>query len=341
MIAITKLEATMVKELSDTLSEVGFQVSLFETENFSNTSFDIIATREELTLLIKALYYIDKFKSILANELKLIAKLLNGYPFLIGKYTRNGGSEVHPGVIYNRKGIFTMAKETLIEILESNAFPVIMAKKGKFYINLNKDVLKSRRIELNLSLKDLAEKLNISRRAISMYENGEISAKLEVVIKLEEALNISIEELAEPLYVFSIIKDYLNNIELNNYISPIEEDFKKELDEYFQEIGLEMFWTNKTVFDGISFEKQYLRELHPAIQKNLIITGIKSESDKNFEFKINKIENVSRVLKALSMLIVDDPIERRPNIPMLSIKDLKKIHNTKELIKKLYRQLNF
>ncbi|MBD3227409.1 MAG: helix-turn-helix domain-containing protein [Candidatus Lokiarchaeota archaeon] len=340
---MSKLAVPLIKEVSNDLNEAGFQVSLFNNYQSRNTSFDLIARRKELTLLIKCLYYIDKFKSILAKELKMISKIISGYPLIIGKYTRNKDDKIYPGFIYPRKGILAMNIETLRGLIE-NVFPIIIANRGKYLVNLNSKLLQERRNEMNLSLKGLADKIHISRRAISMYERGEISAKLEVVLDIEKVLNVPLEIMAEPLNIYQMIKDNLNKISLQKKkLSSLEKDFRRELNDYFQEIGLDAFWTEKSLFDAITKQDREI-DLPELMKKHFIITGVEnSEEDvaKNLESKSRIINNISRVLESLSMIVLDHDIDSKLNTPALSLKDLKKIRNARELFKKLYRESNY
>lgn len=58
------------------------------------------------------------------------------------------------------------------------------------------EIIKKRRKELNLSLKDIAKKLNVSESSISRYENKEIkNMRIDKLIPLSEILQIDIKEL--------------------------------------------------------------------------------------------------------------------------------------------------
>ena len=52
--------------------------------------------------------------------------------------------------------------------------------------------LQKLRSDLNLTQKELAEKLNIKQQAISSYEQGTTKPKNEVIIKISKLFNISI-----------------------------------------------------------------------------------------------------------------------------------------------------
>lgn len=58
-----------------------------------------------------------------------------------------------------------------------------------------KDIFKELREDACLTQDDVANKFNISRTAISKYENGEREPSLELLIKLSDYFNVSIDYL--------------------------------------------------------------------------------------------------------------------------------------------------
>ena len=62
------------------------------------------------------------------------------------------------------------------------------------------NVIKERRKELNLSLKDIAEKLNVSESLISRYESGDVkNMGIDKIIPLSEILQIEVNEFLENI----------------------------------------------------------------------------------------------------------------------------------------------
>ena len=55
--------------------------------------------------------------------------------------------------------------------------------------------IKELRKDKNISQDELAEKINIDGRQISRYENDKMNPSIEVLIKIAEAFNISIDYL--------------------------------------------------------------------------------------------------------------------------------------------------
>ncbi len=55
--------------------------------------------------------------------------------------------------------------------------------------------IKSRRMELNITQQDLADRLNVSRSAISNWETGKNYPDLQIIVQISEELRISLDEL--------------------------------------------------------------------------------------------------------------------------------------------------
>ena len=55
--------------------------------------------------------------------------------------------------------------------------------------------IKARRTELNITQQDLADRLNVSRSAISNWETDKNYPDLQIIVQISEALQISLDEL--------------------------------------------------------------------------------------------------------------------------------------------------
>jgi transcriptional regulator with XRE-family HTH domain len=87
--------------------------------------------------------------------------------------------------------------------------------------------LKQARIKLGITQKSLAQKLNITPSAVSMYENGNRLPSMEIFIKLIDILSISADEvLGHSISVMTNSTNYT--------ISLAKEDLKiiKEIKKY-------------------------------------------------------------------------------------------------------------
>lgn len=61
--------------------------------------------------------------------------------------------------------------------------------------NINGQLIKQKRQELNLSQDSLAKKIGVSKVTICWYENGERTPSLENFLKLADILNVSLDQL--------------------------------------------------------------------------------------------------------------------------------------------------
>lgn len=82
------------------------------------------------------------------------------------------------------------------------------------------DKLKELRKEKGLSQKDLAEKLNVTQRTISYYENSTTApSNAEIVTKIADALNVRLDELAADI----------GNTKIHKLIEKLKSDTEKNL----------------------------------------------------------------------------------------------------------------
>lgn len=85
------------------------------------------------------------------------------------------------------------------------------------------DKLKELRKEKGLSQKELAEKLNVTQRTISYYENSVTApSNAEIVAKIADALNVRLDELAADI----------GNTKIHKLIEKLKSDTEKNLIEW-------------------------------------------------------------------------------------------------------------
>ena len=81
--------------------------------------------------------------------------------------------------------------------------------------------LKELRIKNNMTQKNLAEKLNVTQTAINYWENGKREPSLEVLIKLAEFFQVSVDYLINS----KTEKDHFNELNINSNIEIQSEKF--------------------------------------------------------------------------------------------------------------------
>src|SRR5690242_16767234 len=98
-----------IERIRALLESAGFFVS--DAHSIRPTSFDLLARRDSLLLIVKVLKNIDALDPEEARRLHELSRLFPAAPILIGQ-TR-GATELEAGVVYNRYGIPIVVEESL------------------------------------------------------------------------------------------------------------------------------------------------------------------------------------------------------------------------------------
>jgi len=167
----------------------GFEVS--ERFSLRPRSFDLIARRNGVLLVIKVVSHIDSVSEEVAFDLETIARYLRGIPLIVGERARD--AELERGAVYIRYGIYAISVSTLYDYFVEKVPPLVYASPGGLYVNINGEMLREMRERRGMSLGDLGHLLGVSRRTISKYESG-MGTTLEVAIRIEEVFNDGVVE---------------------------------------------------------------------------------------------------------------------------------------------------
>lgn len=180
----------------------GFRVS--EKFSMRPRSFDMVARKKNVILVIKAVTHIDSVGEDTARDLDHVARYLKGSPLIIGERARD--AELERGAVYVRYGIFAISVATLYDAFVEGVPPLVYASPGGLYVNINGDVLRELREKRNLSLGDLGTMLGVSRRTISKYESG-MGTTLDVAQKIEEIFDAPLVRAIDLLAYRSVFAD--------------------------------------------------------------------------------------------------------------------------------------
>jgi putative transcriptional regulator len=167
----------------------GFQVS--ERFSLRPRSFDLIARKNGVLLVVKVVSHIDSVSEEVASDLETIARYLRGVPLIVGERARD--AELERGAVYIRYGIYAVSVATLYDYFVEKVPPLVYASPGGLYVNINGEALREMRERRGMSLGDLGHLLGVSRRTISKYESG-MGTTLDVAIRIEEVFNDGVVE---------------------------------------------------------------------------------------------------------------------------------------------------
>ena len=107
MVVFMLSRGRMLQEIEKLLISEGYKTS----DIYDQGSFDIVARKNLLILLLKTFINIDSVNEKNAHEMKQLANIFLASPIIIGEKSRNGILE--EGVIYERYDIPTIGLETL------------------------------------------------------------------------------------------------------------------------------------------------------------------------------------------------------------------------------------
>ena len=318
----------LIKEVREVLSNAGYYVS--DLYSMRPIGFDLIARRDNSLLIIKVLINVNSLSEDVAEELKVLSKLLNGHPLLIGE--RSGFGFIEDEVVYDRFGIQTISKDTLkSHLLEGNELK-IYAAPGGFYVNLDNERLIKLRKQHNISLGNFARSVKVSRRTVRMYEEG-MNARVEFASRIEELLGESISLSIDILKTKSKNKKQVEN-ELktqpsNKNINSIK-DFQNEVFSILKKVGYEIIPMERCPFEAVSKDKE-----------RILLTCV-HKYDKKLVKKAQVVSSISKITEKQAVLFTEGKVKKNniEGTPLIIKKELKKIRGPEEIIELILERIN-
>ena len=296
----------LLKNIENLLISQGFKTS----DIYDQGSFDIVARKDLVILLLKTFLNIDSINEHNSHEMKQLSNIFLASPIIIGEKSRNGLLE--DGVIYERYDIPTISFNTLKNMILYNEHQEILADRGGYFVKIDGNIIKQYRDEYSLSLKDLANLAHVSRATMYKYENGIVRANAETAMILEEILNtkitVDIDLLKQPKQ---------EDIEFSNDVNDLSK------------LGYGVLSTNKSPFDAVAKMKSSSKDTP-------LITNV----EKNRNEKT--LKRMAIPLKDLSMITTSEPVfiinndkikESIGTVPVIKSWELKEFDNSKELLK--------
>ena len=298
----------LLKNIESLLRSQGYKTS----DIYDQGSFDIVARKNLLILLLKTFQNIDSINERNAYEMKQLSNIFLASPIIIGEKSRNGYLE--EGVIYERYDIPAIGFDTLKNMILYNEYPEILADRGGYFVKIDGNVIKQYREEYSLSLKDLADLAHVSRATMYKYENGIVRANTETAMILEEILNTKV-----TLDIDLLKQPQKEEIEYNSSDDTLD----------LSKLGYGVVSTNKSPFDAVAKMKSSEKE------SPLIANVEKNRTEKT-------LKRMAIPLKDLSMVTTSEPVfiinnekikESIGTIPVIKSWELKEFENSKELLK--------
>ena len=298
----------LLHNIEKLLKSQGYKTS----DIYDQSSFDIVARKKLLILLLKTFQNIDSINETNAHEMKQLANIFLASPIIIGEKSRNGFLE--EGVIYERYDIPTIGFETLKNMILYNEYPEILADRGGYFVKIDGNVIKQYREEYSLSLKDLADLAHVSRATMYKYENEIVRANTETAMILEEILNTKV-----TLDIDLLKQPQKEDIEFSNVDDTLD----------LSKLGYGVVSTNKSPFDAVAKMKTSEK------QSPLMANVEKNRTEKTLKRMAVPLKDLSVVTTSEPVFIINNEKikESIGTIPVIKSWELKEFENSKELLK--------
>jgi putative transcriptional regulator len=287
----------LVERVRGMMAQAGFAVS--EPLSHRPISFDFLARRDENFYILKVLTNIDSLSEEVAREMRILARFLNGRPLLVGM--KASSAPLEAGAVYVRHGIPILSVEGLKDYLIEGAPPMAFAAPGGFCVKLDGEKLHAIRQDENLSLGQLADVAGVSRRTISMYEDG-MSATVEAALRLEEFLE---RPLIRPIDPFARTEDDEEPAEPNE-IEDVSDPYTRSIFDLLSEMGFGIVPTGRSPFHGIGLVDP--AEYDPSDPSEALLLTAASKS-RSVEDRAALLRSVSTICERTALFITGDDKE--------------------------------
>jgi putative transcriptional regulator len=297
------------REVRALLAKAGFSVS--EPHGLRCVSFDMVARRDKLILVVKCAANPASIERESIREMEVLAVTLGGSPLIVASHGPKGKME--DGVVFSRHGAPILTLATLEDLFIEGVPPYVFSAPGGLYVRLDSESLKAARTGEH-SIGELAEAAGVSRRAIQMYEDG-MGAMLEAALRLERFLGRELIRPVDPL-------KYEARSELE-FARPADgkEGFPAEVFSSLGSLGYSVFQTAHCPFDALTKERE-----------NLYVTGIADDPSTLGEKALASF-NVARIAGRQAVVFSKRAVTRKSvcGSAVVNMTELKKVKDPDDL----------
>ena len=309
----------LLDNIVETLKKGSFEVALSRVQ----CSFDIVARRNLIVLIIKALVNLDTFSDEHAWDLKILSKALKATPLVVGTKTKLGSIE--NGTVYSRHGTNCISLETLEDLFIEGNPPLIYADRGGLFVEVDGSLIKEEREKRGMSIGHLAELIGVSKSSIYEFENVDKRISIDSVLKIEKELDIGI---TKPIYIIKVgDKKEINSIP-EKPVDAARSDLEKTVLGDLSDKGFEVFPTKRTPFNALLKERE------------ILITGISNTKTYIFEKKAEIVASISDITEKDAMFVVNAKRvkENIKGVPILTQKEIKSSKDVEDILELVHER---
>ncbi|UCD96643.1 MAG: helix-turn-helix domain-containing protein [Candidatus Bathyarchaeota archaeon] len=292
--------------------------SIFQNAGFEHSDrcclqpscFDLAAKKDEQLIFTKAYHSISSVSEKDAKGLLNLSKAFRSFPLFICENSRS--KPLEDDTVYSRYGVYALTPETFQDMMLHNVEPLVEAGPGGYYVHLDGEAIKRRRLEKGLSMGRMAEATGVSRRTLYGYERGLAKASVATAYKLEWVLGIPI---VEPVNIHSkcLLAVAGRIICENRFLQFVLRKLKQ--------LNFAVFPMKRTPFDFVA----------KCPEGNMtILVVIHHGRMPDLEVITDAVVNISKVIDAQPILITNKE-SLRGRVPILHQKDFEEISDPQQL----------
>ena len=314
----------LLEDATRTLRQAGFAVS--DTCNIRPKSFDVVARRGEMVILLKALVNIDGLDAETAAEMKALSRHLGAESIVVGVKTRD--RELEDGVLYLRRGVPAVSHGTARDYFVEGVPPLVYMGSGGLYVSIDGNLLEDARDDEGMSLGRVADELGVSRRAVSKYEDG-MDATLEVGLRLEEIFG---ERLISPVEMFEEAEtgtDVANDEDAATASEP-EDETERRVFAILRNAGFDVVPTSRAPFRALSHESEGKGE-------ETVLTGTGKSGGSDIVKRARLMSSISDVARTSSVYVVEEKPARDSieETAIVDVEDLEDVEESDEFLSRI------
>lgn len=311
-------QAEILKRAEGVLIEAGFRVSARCVSRPS--CFDFVARKGGSVAFFRVSANLGSACRREADELRTIAGFFGGAALFVCDKAKD--KPLEDDTVYSRYGVFAISPGTLEDVVVRGFLPLVLAGPGGYYVRLDGDAIRRRRLKLGLSMGKLAESLGLSRRTLYGYERGMARASVSAAYKLEWFLGVPI---VEPVDVFAPVRRTRRFLAVARRVF-VRNRLLQGVLRWLRRCRFDVFPARRAPFDFVAECSQ---------TKLSLVGGVACSSDRNLDARTKEILSVSEIVGARSVFITDGRQIPDNDIPLVYHEELEKMKDPKDLIAKL------
>jgi len=305
----------MLNAAESVLKTAGFKIS---NQCRSRPScFCMVARKDSDIAFIKVPVDLGKISLKDALELHAISSHFSGTPLFISDKARE--RQLEDDTVYTRYDIYAVTLKTLEGVVIREMQPLVEAGPGGYYVRVDGEAIRNRRMKFGLSIGKLAEQMRISRRTLYGYERGMAKASVSAAYNLEWILGIPV---VKSIDIFKPVPPNSGFFAAAKRLI-IRNRFLRTVLKQLTKRHFRVAATPRAPFDFIA---------QPPNGNMNIMGGVAFRGERNLDERVEEILSISEIVNAQPLFITDGRLLPSSDIPWIRSDELEKIQLATDLV---------